>query len=54
MNFNDKHPKIMNQVIQCDPFYPLFGGHLTFPNGHLTIPKRAPAELPGNSSFEAP
>ena len=28
------------------PFDSLVGGHLTFPNGHLTIPKRAPAELP--------
>ena len=23
------------------PFYPLVGGHLTFPKGHLTIPKRS-------------
>ncbi len=29
------------------PFDPLVGGHLTFPKGHLTIPKRSPAELPG-------
>ena len=29
------------------PFYPLIGGHLEFPKGHLTIPKRSPAELPG-------
>ena len=30
------------------PFDPLFGGHFTFPKGHVfTIPKRSPAELPG-------
>ena len=29
------------------PVYPVVGGHLTFPKGHLTIPIRSPAELPG-------
>ena len=42
------------------PFYPLVGGgHLTIYKGHLTIPKRSPAELSGeefflNSSFQRP
>ena len=30
------------------PFLPLVGGHLTICKGHLTIPKRSPAELPIN------
>ena len=33
------------------PFCPLVGGHLTFPKGHLSIPKRSPAELPGRYIF---
>ena len=35
-----KTNNIHYQVIQSDPFHPLVGGHLTFPKGHLTIPKR--------------
>ena len=34
-------PMIVNQVIQSGLFNHLFGGHLTFWKGHLTIPKRA-------------
>ena len=32
----------------CDIFSPIVGGHQEpFSSGHLTIPKRSPAELPG-------
>ena len=34
------------------PFHPLVGGHLTIEKGHLTIPKRSPAELPGLYIFK--
>ena len=38
----------MNQVIQAVTFSsPIVGGHLTICKGHLTIPKRSPAELLG-------
>ena len=40
------------QVIQAVTFSsPNVGGHLAFPKGHLTIPKRSPAELPGNGKL---
>ena len=39
-------------VIQAVTFSsPNVGGHLTIEKGHLTIPKRSPAELPGRWSF---
>ena len=38
---------INNQVIQFVPFWSPSSTSLNFSKGHLTIPKRAPAELPG-------
>ena len=41
-----------NQVIQVVTFSsPILGGHLAPWKGHVTIPKRSPAELPGSDSF---
>ena len=35
------------QVIQSDLLIPIVEGHIAIWKGHLTIPKRSPAELPG-------
>ena len=40
------------EMMLLPPFYPVIGGQLTFPKGHVfTIPKRSPAELPGEIFF---
>ena len=48
----EKHKESKNaRWFKSCPFHPLVGGHLTFPKGHLAIPKRSRLESPGYASF---